>query len=41
MSKEQREKLESTMSKVFEGFEGFLKGKYHPMMGMSEEDRKK
>jgi len=42
MTKEQRLKLESTMSKVFDGFESqYLKGKYHPMVGMPEEDRKK
>jgi len=42
MTKEQRLKLESSMQKVFDGFENqYLKGKYHPMVGMPEEDRKK
>jgi len=42
MTKEQRLKLEETMGKVFAGFESeFLKGKYHPMDGMPEEDRVK
>jgi creatine kinase/arginine kinase len=42
MTKEQRLKLEETMSKVFEGFDNkYLKGKYHPMVGMPEEDRVK
>merc|ERR1712241_1137958 len=42
MSKEQRLKLEETMQKVFDGFDNeFLKGKYHPMVGMPEEDRVK
>jgi len=42
MTKEQRLKLEDTMKKVFDGFENpHLKGKYHPMVGMPEEDRKK
>jgi len=42
MTKEQRLKLESSMQKVFDGFESqYLKGKYHPMVGMPEEDRKK
>merc|ERR1719228_363674 len=42
MTKEQRCQLESTMQKVFDSFESpFLKGKYHPMVGMPEEDRVK
>lgn len=42
MTKEQRLKLEETMQKVFDGFENeHLKGKYHPMVGMPEEDRVK
>lgn len=42
MTKDQRLKLEETMQKVFDGFESeFLKGKYHPMVGMPEEDRQK
>merc|ERR1719419_982722 len=42
MTKEQRLKLEATMQKVFDSFESpHLKGKYHPMVGMPEEDRVK
>merc|ERR1719228_1299837 len=42
MTKEQRLTLEATMQKVFDSFESpFLKGKYHPMVGMPEEDRVK
>jgi len=42
MTKEQRLKLEEMMQKVFAGFENpYLKGKYHPMVGMPEEDRLK
>jgi len=42
MTKEQRCTLESTMQKVFDSFESpFLKGKYHPMVGMPEEERVK
>merc|ERR1711885_6081 len=42
MTKEQRLKLEEMMQKVFAGFENeHLKGKYHPMVGMPEEDRVK
>merc|ERR1712064_218325 len=42
MTNEQRLKLEETMGKVFEGFDNeYLKGKYHPMVGMPEEDRVK
>jgi len=42
MTKEQRLQLESTMIKVFDSFESpHLKGKYHPMVGMPEEDRVK
>jgi len=42
MNKEQRLQLEATMQKVFDSFESpFLKGKYHPMVGMPEEDRVK
>merc|ERR1719464_1294659 len=42
MTKEQRLQLESTMQKVFDSFESpHLKGKYHPMVGMPEEDRLK
>merc|ERR1719419_2224096 len=42
MTKEQRLKLEEMMQKVFDSFESpFLKGKYHPMVGMPEEDRLK
>jgi len=42
MTKEQREKLESTMKTVFAGFKNeYLKGTYHPMTGMPEEDRLK
>jgi creatine kinase/arginine kinase len=42
MTKEQRLKLEEMMQKVFDGFENeHLKGKYHPMVGMPEEDRVK
>jgi len=40
MTKEQRLKLESTMVKVFETFEGKLKGVYYPMVGMEEDTRK-
>jgi len=41
MTKEQRLKLESIMSKdVFPTFTGKLKGKYHPMVGMDEKERK-
>lgn len=40
MTKKQRLGLESTMKKVFETFEGDLKGAYHPMVGMKEEERK-
>jgi creatine kinase/arginine kinase len=42
MTKEQRLTLESTMQKVFDSFESpHLKGTYHPMVGMPEEDRVK
>lgn len=42
MTKEQRVKLEDSMKKVFNGFDDeFLKGTYHPMDGMPEEDRVK
>jgi len=42
MTKEQRLKLEEMMKKVFAGFESeHLKGTYHPMVGMPEEDRVK
>jgi len=41
MTKEQRIKLETTMKeKVFPKFTGTLKGSYHPMVGMEEEERK-
>jgi len=42
MTAEQRLQLEETMKQVFDGFDGeFLKGTYHPMVGMPEEDRQK
>jgi len=42
MTKDQRLTLESTMQKVFDTFDNeYLKGTYHPMVGMPEEDRKK
>jgi creatine kinase/arginine kinase len=42
MTKEQRVALQTKMCKVFDGFENeHLKGKYHPMLGMPEEDRKR
>merc|ERR1719510_1586336 len=40
MTAEQRIKLEETMKKVFETFDGDLKGKFYPMVGMKEEVRK-
>lgn len=40
MTKKQRLKLEDTMKKVFKTFTGDLKGAYHPMVGMKEEERK-
>merc|ERR1719189_2473493 len=40
MTKEQRLKLEETMKKVFETFDGKLKGTYYPMVGMSDEKHK-
>lgn len=39
MTKEQREQLEATMTKVFETFTGKLKGSYYPMVGMAEDKR--
>jgi len=40
MTKKERIKLEKTMKKVFDGFDNkYLKGAYHPMVGMPEEDR--
>merc|ERR1719195_1189042 len=42
MTKKERLKLESMMKKVFAGFDNkYLKGTYHPMVGMPEEDRVK
>merc|ERR1712038_1501349 len=42
MTKKERLALESMMKKVFDGFDNkYLKGKYHPMVGMSEADRMK
>lgn len=40
MTKEQRLKLEETMKKVFESFDGNLKGKYYPMDGMDKDVQK-
>merc|ERR1719281_2118156 len=40
MTKEQRLKLEETMKKVFESFDGNLKGKYYPMDGMDKDLQK-
>lgn len=42
MTKKERLKLESMMKKVFAGFDNkYLKGTYHPMVGMPEADRVK
>ena len=41
ISREQRLQLEKIMATVFAGLPGDLKGKYHPLSTMAEEDRQK
>jgi len=39
LTKSQRLEIQKTMVTVFDGFTGFLKGKYYPMEGMPEKQR--